>query len=1451
MKKRILQKILLLIITSLISPMLFAQCGTIMVNSSQLQYPDTITNLPVATIGSPYQSTIQFFSPTSISGLAVNRIVINGVVGLPAGFSSSTSPSNGILFAGNSGCVIIQSSNVNLNTGTYPFTINTTVFLQAGGSAPLSIVGYKIIAQNRTNSTAISGNYTYNNITINKVGTTFNNQQTNGSVYRRVQVLPNNKVGVTWTTSSDGSPFLGRGTGYNQFNGSTWIKGDTSVSRIESQRTGFPSYAFNSNTNEEVVLSHIVTPTGFSGGFVMSRKNVTATSWNQSTVLDTIASVPGLLWCRTSISNNFLHVVACYTDSAQNQPNRVVRNGVRTPVVYSRLNLSTNVWEVKAITLPNYNSLRYYNGSNDSYSIDAIGNNVAILIGSAGQDLSLWKSGNNGTSWARTIIDTIYQAPFIEKSTIIDPAVLVSDNHVHVLLDNNGVSHCFWNQISLLNSDTTDGTWNYFPSASNQELKYWKEGTILSNKLTIATFNGDPVNTTNWQQFTNGNDSRYGTSYYTAQPSAGISSDGKLYCVYSSPTEGENNIGTRDIYAVYSTNGGQSWSTPKNLTAALGSGLEQAFPSIARTVNNKIHLVYSQSGSVGPYTAGQWDINYYAIDTGSLDLNDTLIFNQAVLFSLSDTVLCKGNSLSYTINNAKLYINDTLIASGNSSGSLTPLSNVNIKIKSLDGLVTFKNINVIVNDSLNLQSVYNGSPLNASQVSICGLNKSFQFGVTSNYTGTKNVTWKLNNSNLTNRVNLVDTFTQGGTYEISVQTNSGCKASKQVIINKYNATFNPDFTVNRQIATAPPFDFIFTNQTTPLTSYDFYWNWGDGKIDTSNTQNLLSKTYNNNGLYTIKLVAQNKVTGCKDSVTKASYISCSGANPQPLGLTTTKQNPLCGGEATGSITVIGTGGTTPYTYRINGGTYQSSNTFNNLVAGIYTVDIKDAINNVATKKDTLVNPPVVTVGVITGLNNVPVSSTQSYSIAAQSGASYLWSVINGTLLSGNGTTAIQVQWPASIGIGKIIASVNKGNCGATDTLTVAISPQPLGITSTKQNPLCAGEANGSITVNGSGGTAPYTYRINGGTYQTSNAFNNLIAGIYNIDVKDAQNNVVTKKDTLTNPPAITVGGINGLNGVPVSSSQSYSIAAQSGASYSWSVINGTLLSGNGTTSIQVQWPALGGVGKIIAALSKGNCGAADTLTVAIGGTPLSLTTAKVNETCSGKNDGSISITASGGNSPYMYSLNNGTYQTSNMFNALSGGIYTIRVKDNNQVVVTKFDTITSGVKPTAGIITGPTTVATLAMNNYIVGQQTGVNYLWNITGGVVASGQNTNVVQVAWGSQSMLGKVSVKVTNAGGCSDSSDLNVNVGSVGTNELSISNKVQIYPNPNNGSFAINVLNSNIEQVDIFNSIGQLIWSYTSNETKQSVLEVRLKTTPGIYTVSVKTESGVVNQKLILTQ
>jgi gliding motility-associated-like protein len=50
---------------------------------------------------------------------------------------------------------------------------------------------------------------------------------------------------------------------------------------------------------------------------------------------------------------------------------------------------------------------------------------------------------------------------------------------------------------------------------------------------------------------------------------------------------------------------------------------------------------------------------------------------------------------------------------------------------------------------------------------------------------------------------------------------------------------------------------------------------------------------------------------------------------------------------------------------------------------------------------------------------------------------------------------------------------------------------------------CTTSNNGAITVSASGGIAPYTYSIDGGTFQTANTFNNISVGNHTIAVKDA------------------------------------------------------------------------------------------------------------------------------------------------------------------------------------------------------------------------------------------------------------------------------------------------------------------------------------------------------------
>jgi gliding motility-associated-like protein len=61
---------------------------------------------------------------------------------------------------------------------------------------------------------------------------------------------------------------------------------------------------------------------------------------------------------------------------------------------------------------------------------------------------------------------------------------------------------------------------------------------------------------------------------------------------------------------------------------------------------------------------------------------------------------------------------------------------------------------------------------------------------------------------------------------------------------------------------------------------------------------------------------------------------------------------------------------------------------------------------------------------------------------------------------------------------------------------------------------CTNPSGGTITVNASGGLAPYTYSINGGPFQSSNVFSGLTQGTKTIAVKDAFCGILTRQVTV-------------------------------------------------------------------------------------------------------------------------------------------------------------------------------------------------------------------------------------------------------------------------------------------------------------------------------------------------
>src|SRR5207245_5276052 len=100
-------------------------------------------------------------------------------------------------------------------------------------------------------------------------------------------------------------------------------------------------------------------------------------------------------------------------------------------------------------------------------------------------------------------------------------------------------------------------------------------------------------------------------------------------------------------------------------------------------------------------------------------------------------------------------------------------------------------------------------------------------------------------------------------------------------------------------------------------------------------------------------------------------------------------NVSCFGASTGNVTVAGSGGTSPYTYAIDGATFGSSGTFSDLAAGSYTVTVKDA-NGCTTTQPVAITQPASALGSsISSQTNVDCfgNSTGSVTVAGSGGTS--------------------------------------------------------------------------------------------------------------------------------------------------------------------------------------------------------------------------------------------------------------------------------------------------------------------------------------------------------------------------------------------------------------------------------------------------------------------------------
>jgi len=218
-----------------------------------------------------------------------------------------------------------------------------------------------------------------------------------------------------------------------------------------------------------------------------------------------------------------------------------------------------------------------------------------------------------------------------------------------------------------------------------------------------------------------------------------------------------------------------------------------------------------------------------------------------------------------------------------------------------------------------------------------------------------------------------------------------------------------------------------------------------------------------------------------------------------------------------------------------------------------------------------------------------------------------------------------------------------------------------------------------------------------------------------------------------------------------------------------------------------------------------------------------------NITCNGLSDGKCIENLVGGTSPYTYTWNNGA-STSAISN-LTAGTYTATVTDNNGCMASASVTITQPAAITTiadyyGFTDSACMGVAYALAN---GGTSPYRYLW--TNG----GTDDTAKKLCEGHYCCV------VTDRNGCKDSSCINT---ATGINNMSpATDRILVYPNPNNGIFTIQANNQQLlanSYIEIYNVLGEKV--YSQSKTNNSQLTINLNNQPnGVYLYRIITETG----------
>jgi hypothetical protein len=479
-----------------------------------------------------------------------------------------------------------------------------------------------------------------------------------------------------------------------------------------------------------------------------------------------------------------------------------------------------------------------------------------------------------------------------------------------------------------------------------------------------------------------------------------------------------------------------------------------------------------------------------------------------------------------------------------------------------------------------------------------------------------------------------------GTYNLTVlEDPTGCISAASATItepNILNLTSNASDLLCFNDNTGG-LDITVTGGTTP---YNFNWDNLPGTNNPEDQPNI------NAGTYQVTVTDNN---GCV--IIDAYTIT----EPLEIAITAIITNNNCFGDAQGAIDVTVADGVAPYQFSWNTGSTNQNESL--LTAGNYLFTVTDDNGCTRDSLFTITEPNQVifdatVVDANCNLSDGDITTNVSGGTLTSPEYTYDWQFGGSSIAS----TSDVLGQPAGI---YTFFVTDDNLCTADTTVSISNINAPTITVDNIVDVTCFGDNDGQINVTINGGTAPYTYVWNPNGISQQEDLTNAEAGTYILEVTDAAGCIAIQGNLTINTPSVLSATITENDATCGLCNGSATVSGTGGSgnySYVWSSGNTGSNESNLCAGVYT-----------VAITDIAGCSTNENVAINNIGGPTGETIVSTDASCGGGNDGTATVTATGGVAPYTYFWphNGSTNATQNNLNA---GTYFVEMLDDNNCI---------------------------------------------------------------------------------------------------------------------------------------------------------------------------------------